>query len=66
MYASTQQSNSQPINPSNIVSKKILHSILMLRTFITCPFYRFIRIEIVDFSDTARLDEFFDHTRMDG
>jgi len=29
-----------------------------------CPFYTFIRIEKLVFSDTARLDEFFDYTGL--
>jgi len=61
MYASTQQSNSQTINPSNIDSKKNLSSIFIVLSFITCLFYRFIRMVILEFSDTARLDESFDH-----
>jgi len=27
-----------------------------------CPFYKLIRLEKLEFLDTARLDEFFDHT----
>ena len=27
-----------------------------------CPFHQFVRVAILDFSDTARLDEHFDHT----
>jgi hypothetical protein len=32
--------------------------------FLTCPFHECIRIEIREFLDIARLDEFFDHTGL--